>query len=108
MRPNAPHVLNLLLHVADAPRNFSPVGFQLGFTRTARSDSASELRHLNAVPGQPRQHVLQLREFDLQLAFPRTRVPRKNVEDELRTVNHPPLDDLFNIALLRRAEIVIE
>ena len=91
-----------------APRDFPPVGFELGFTGTARADAAAELRHLHAVPGQPRQHVLQLRQFDLQLAFPRARMPRKNVEDELRAVDHPPLDDLFNVALLRRTEIVIE
>src|ERR1700721_3783283 len=32
----------------------------------------------------------------------------KNVEDELGTVDDTPLKDLFNVALLRRAEIVIE
>src|SRR5580692_914808 len=32
----------------------------------------------------------------------------KNVEDELGTVDDTPLNDLFNVALLRRAEIVIE
>ncbi len=60
------------------------------------------------MPSQPRQHVLQLRQFHLQLAFPGARVPRKNVENELGAVDHPPLDDFFNIALLRGAEIVIE
>src|ERR1700742_1608414 len=35
-------------------------------------------------------------------------MPRKNVEDELRSVDHPPLNDFFDVALLRRAEIVVE
>jgi hypothetical protein len=51
---------------------------------------------------------MQLRQFDLQLAFSRSRMARKDVEDELRSVDHPALDDLFNIALLRRTEVVIE
>jgi hypothetical protein len=88
--------------------NFPPIGFKLGFAGTARADAAAELRHLHAAPGQPRQHVLQLRQFHLQLAFPRARVPRKNVEDQLGAVDHPPLDDFFDIALLRGGEIVIE
>jgi hypothetical protein len=33
---------------------------------------------------------------------------RKNIEDQLGTVDHPPLDDLLDISLLRSGEIVIE
>ena len=43
-------------------------------------------------PRQPRQHVLQLRQFHLQLTFAGPRMPRKNVEDQLRAVNHPRVD----------------
>jgi len=35
-------------------------------------------------------------------------MPRKNVEDKLRAVNHPPLNDLFDIALLGWTQVVIE
>ena len=51
---------------------------------------------------------MQLRQFYLQLAFPSFRVARENVEDELGAVDHSPLDYFFNIALLRRAEVVIK
>ncbi len=88
-------------HVADAPRNLPAVGFQLSFTRAAGADAAAELRHLDATPGQARQHVFQLRQLDLQLAFAGAGVPGKNIEDELRAVDHAALDDLFNVALLR-------
>ncbi len=108
LRSNAPDIFYLLLYVAHAPRNLAAIGFQLGFTGTARANAAAQLRHLHAVPGQPRHHVLQLRQLDLQLAFAGARMPRKNVEDELRAVDHAPLNDFFNIALLRRTEIVIE
>ena len=108
LRPDAPHVLDLLFDVPHAPRNLPAIGFELRFAGTARADAAAELRHLDAVPGQARQHVLQLRQFDLQLAFAGARVARKNVEDELRAIDHAPLNDLFDIALLGWAEIVIE
>src|ERR1017187_9017951 len=105
---NAPHVFQLLLHVPDAPGDLPPVSFKLGFTGTAGANAAAELGHLHAMPGQPRHHVLQLRQFDLQLAFAGARMPRKNIENELGAVDNPPLDDLLNIALLGRTEIVIE
>ncbi len=35
-------------------------------------------------------------------------MPGKNVEDELRAVDHPPVDDLFDVALLRSGQVVIE
>jgi len=54
------------------------------------------------------QHVVQLRQFDLQLAFSCARVARKNVEDQLSAIDDSSLDDLFNIALLGRTEIVVE
>ena len=108
LRPDAADVLQLLLHVPDAPGNLPAVGFKLRFTGTAGANAAAELRHLHAAPGQPRQQILQLRQLHLQLAFSRARVPRKNVENQLRAVDHPPVNYFFNIALLRSAEIVIE
>jgi hypothetical protein len=51
---------------------------------------------------------LQLRQFHLQLAFPGARVPRKNVEDQLGTVDHSPVNDLFDVALLRSRQVVIK
>ena len=102
LRANAAHILDLLLYVPHPPRNFPPVGFQLRFAGTARSDAAAQLRHLDAASSQARQHVLQLRQFDLQLAFAGSRMTRKDIEDELRAVDHPPLNNLLDIALLRR------
>ena len=59
------YVIKLLLDVANAPIDFAPVGLKLRFTRTACSDTAAQLRHLNASSGEARQHVFQLRQFDL-------------------------------------------
>ena len=51
---------------------------------------------------------MQLRQFDLELALSCAGVPGENVEDKLGAIDHAPLDNFFDIALLRRAEIVIE
>ena len=59
-------------------------------------------------PAKSRQHIFQLRQFHLQLAFAGFRMPRKNVEDELRAVNHPLVQDALDIALLGRREIVVK
>jgi hypothetical protein len=44
----------------------------------------------------------------LQLTFTGPGVAGKNVEDELRPVDHAALDDFFDIALLRRRQIMIK
>ena len=40
--------------------------------------------------------------------IPSPGVPREDIKDELRTVDDTPLNYFFNVALLRRAEIVVE
>ena len=105
---NFANIFQLLFDVANPTGNFSTVGLELSFSRAASTDSAAELGHFHAPACEPWQHVLQLGKFDLQLAFAGFRVPRKNIENELRAVNDAPLDDPFDIALLRRAEVVIE
>ena len=88
--------------------NFPAIGFELGFARAAGADAAAQLRHLDAAPAQPRQHVFQLRQLHLQLAFAGPRMAGENIEDELGAVDHAHVDKLFDIALLRSGEIVIE
>ena len=88
--------------------NFPAVRLKLCFTRAACADAAAELRHLNAASGESRQHVVQLSELHLQLTFSGSRMLGKNIEDQLRSIDHSPLNNLFDIALLGRAEIVIE
>ncbi len=105
---DAPHVFELLLDVTDAAVNLAPVGFQLRFTRTTGANAAAQLRHLDAASGEPWEHVVELGQFHLQLSFPGAGVAGKNVENELGPVNDPRVHDAFDIALLRRREIVVE
>ena len=59
----------------------------LRFARPARADAAAQPRHLHAVPGQPRQQVVQLRQLHLQPAFAGARARGEDIEDELGAVD---------------------
>ena len=85
---HAAHRFEIELELIDAALNPAAVGFELRFAGAAGADAAAQLRHGFASPGQPRQHVLELRQLHLQLAFAGAGVARKNVEDELRAVEH--------------------
>ena len=57
---------------------------------------------------QPRQQILQLRQLDLPLPFPRARAPREDVENQLRAIDDFATDPLFNLTKLRRRQLVVE
>ena len=52
--------------------------------------------------------MLKLREFDLQFAFPRAGALREDVENQRRAVEDFAVENLFEIAALRRRKLVIE
>ncbi len=76
------------LELVDAALNAPAIGFELGFAGTARADAAAQLRHGFAAPGKARQHVFELRQLHLELAFAGAGVAGKNIEDELGAVEH--------------------
>src|SRR5438128_11614520 len=102
------HALELLVDFLDAPGNSAAVGFELCFARASRADSAAQPRHLDTVAGQPRQHIVELRQFDLQTALPRAGAPGEDVEDELGAIDNFYLKLLLEIPLLGRREVLIE
>ena len=94
--------------MVDAPLDLAAVGFQLGFARAARADAAAQLRHRFALAAQPRQHVLQLRQLHLQLAFAGAGVAGKDVQNQLRPVQHAAGQRSLQVAQLRRRKVVVE
>src|SRR6266568_1541242 len=50
--------------------------------------------------GQPWQHVIQLRQFNLQLALTAARMPGENVQNELRPIDHSAFCGFFDVSLL--------
>ena len=96
------------LEVIDAALNAAAIGFELGFAGPASADAAAELRHGFAAAGEARQHVFELGELDLQLAFAGARVAGKDVEDELGAIEDAARQSGFKVAQLRGREVVIE
>jgi hypothetical protein len=52
--------------------------------------------------------VTQLRQLNLQLAFETARALRKNIENESGTIQHPALQQCFEVTFLARAQWMIE
>jgi hypothetical protein len=46
--------------------------------------------------------------FDLQLAFAAPRMARKNIENQLRSVDYPAFRRCFNVALLHGRKVAVE
>src|SRR5262249_19480528 len=111
------------LDLAHAVSNPAPVRLEFLFARApypdatrstaypANSASAAltaETGHRRTLSGQPRQQIIELRQFHLQLSFPAARMPRENVENELRPIDDAACGGRFDIALLHGREITVE
>ncbi len=108
LRAAAANDVDLLRQHADALPNAPAIGLELGLAGASRPDAAAQPRQRLARSDEPRQEILQLRELDLQLPFPRARAAREDVEDELRAVDDLAAERLLEIAQLRRAQLVVE
>jgi hypothetical protein len=108
LRTHPPDVLQLPLELQEPALDLAPIGLELGFAGTSRPDSASELGHRCAPSSEPGQHVLQLRQFYLKVAFAATSMAGKNVENKLGAVDDPDWQGLFKVSELGGAEVVIE
>jgi hypothetical protein len=105
---NLLHRIELATQVDQPPLNPPAIRFQLRFARTSCADAAAQLRHGLAPPSEPGQHVFQLRQLHLQLALAGSRVAGKNVQNQLRPVQHQTGELAFQIPQLSRAQIVVE
>ena len=89
-------------------RDLAAIHLELGFAGTSCADAAAKPGHLNAASREPRQQIVQLREFDLQLTFTGTGAPGEDIENDLRPVDHLALENPLEIPLLGRGEIAID
>jgi len=56
------------------------------------ADAAAEPRESRTRADEAWHEVFELRELDLQLAFTRTRATGEDVEDQLRAIDHLPVE----------------
>ena len=87
--------------MVDALLNAAAIGFKLGFSWSAGADAATELRHGFAAPGEAGEHVFELRQLHLQLAFAGAGVAGEDVEDQLGAVKHAAGKRGLKVAQLR-------
>ena len=106
--------VDLASQLGDLRPDPAPVGLDLGLTGTSGPDAATAGHPAARLPRQglapatqPRQHVLQLRQLDLRLAFAALGVLGEDVEDERGPVDHLDLDHAFEAPELARAELAV-
>ena len=100
--------LQPLFQMADALANAPPVDFELGFAGTAGADAAAQARQMGPLARQARQQIFELRQLDLQLAFVAARALGENIENQLAAVDDANFERRFQIALLRRRQILVD
>ncbi len=74
----------------------------------AQADAALLALQVGPAAYQAGGHVFQLSQLDLQLALMGTGTLGKNVENQSRAIQHPALELPFQIALLGRAQAMVE
>ena len=107
-RPLPPDGLDLALEAGDAVADEASVGLELRLAGAAGADGAFEPLEVAPLAGEPRQEVLVLRQLDLEAAFAGPGTFGEDVEDEGSAVEDLDLEGVFQLALLRRAELVVE
>ena len=104
-----PDYLKLTFYTGDSVLHTPAVGFKLGFTfTTTHADTAFLEGQVAPKACQPREQVLQLREFDLELALARASALGENVKDERGAIEDFAIKYTLQIAALRGRKFVIK
>src|SRR5439155_25177112 len=101
-------VLQDPLEQRDPPAGEPAVGFQLALPGAARPDPSAEALEVLPQPAHARQVVLELSELDLELALGADGVLGEDVEDQLRPVDDPNREPVFEASLLGRRQLVVD
>lgn len=98
----------IVLNCLELGGDLAAIDFELGFTRAASTDTATETGEHDAFTGEARQEVIELCELYLQLSFASTGTGSEEVEDELGAIQNFKLKFPFEIALLGGRQFAIE
>src|SRR5262245_47420572 len=99
----------VLLDSSDTVLHPAAVGFQLGFAFAAAHPDATLLpRQVTPEAGKAGEQMLQLRQLNLELAFPGASTLREDVQNQSGAVQHFALEDFFQIPRLGRRKFVVE
>ena len=101
-------VVELRAHLLDLLADEAPVRLELALTRSAGPDATTGAREVGPHPRQPRQVVFERGQLDLQAPLARPCVPREDVDDQRRTVEHLAVEQRLEATLLVRGELVVD
>ena len=103
-------LLEVGLELGDATHDPAAIDLELGLAAAEPgADPASLLREVGAAAAtQARQAIAQQRQLDLSLALQRVGVLGEDVEDHGGSVDRRPAQQLLEIELLRRCQLVVE
>src|SRR3989304_1765753 len=94
-----------LLQIAADPGHASAdgptVGFQLGLAGATRADAAPQSREIGSPTNRAGEQVVELGQFNLELAFPRLRALGEDIEDQRGAIDGLAPRQLFEAPLLR-------
>ena len=97
------------LEFGDAAVEQATVGLQLFFTRTtARADTTFDSLKVRPQSFQSRTKIEKLRQLHLQLGFVGAGIGGEDVENQFAAINNDRAALLFDVAPLRRREVVVE
>ena len=107
--PRPADLIEFTAQAGHAVADHAPVGFDLGFARTAEeAETAALPLKVGPAADQSSGLVVKVGQFDLQATFRRRRPLPENLEDQAGPVDHLALQLFFQIALLDRGERAID
>ena len=98
----------LSLELGNAGEDPATVRLELGLAGSAGADAGTETGHLSASPAEARKVIAEEGQLDLEGAFPARGVLGEDVEDESLAVDDVAFEDLLEVPLLSRAQVVVD
>jgi hypothetical protein len=93
----------------DTLAQLATVAFELGLAGPTQADATDALPgEVGPHAGEARQAVLELSQLDLQPPFVCGGAASEDIENERRAVDHLDIERAFQVALLRRGEVVVD
>jgi hypothetical protein len=106
--PRRLHLLDFVFEPDDALADQAAIRLDLGFAGTAHETKTAALAlQMGPGPHQPRALVVQMRQFDLQRAFPGLGAAAEDFQDQPGAVEHLGVPGFLEIALLDRRQRAI-